>query len=118
MRKRRKITEAERQKAFDMFATGFSNQAVAEELGLSPAAIYRLRARWLSDRDPSQAEPEPNAADDPNEPWNIKLEVMPADLDRILLAATEQERANAVTFILQGRLNAILDPPATEEAES
>jgi hypothetical protein len=124
------IPDGTKIKAIALFREKRSTHHIAEALGISWPTVDKLRKEWLSqppaeerlnkppaseDSAPDPQAPEPDA--NPEDPWDISLKVLPADLNRILLAASESERATAVAVILQARLDAILNPPANETEE-
>jgi hypothetical protein len=100
-----KITEAQRSGAFALFAAGASTNEVAKKLFNK----YWNPAKKLRDEYDAQKEPaneiEPIDADEPDS-WNLTLEVPAEKMDEIMQRFSAQEKANAITTVLQARLSA------------
>lgn len=101
------LTGEAKQRAFALFDQNNKVSYVAKALQVSWGTAQTLRRKWEA----QHLEPAETPVVDDGEQWTLSLTVAPADLDRILQAATEQEKANAVAFLLQARLNFILQPP-------
>jgi hypothetical protein len=101
------FTEQERVKGFALFDEDAStNQVAAQVFNRNYGKAKKLREEY--DALPvEEGEPEPEVDDgDAPDTWNLTLEVPVARMDESLQRFSPQEKADAISTVLQSRLNA------------
>jgi hypothetical protein len=107
-------SETQKSRAFELFIEGRTVNAAAALLNIPWSRSKKFWNEW--EKRHTEEKPDPEPGDGTSEAWEITLRVAPEDLDRILNAATEAEKSSAVQYLLQARLNAILEPGAEGDA--
>lgn len=104
------------ERARPLFAEGKSINAIAKELGVTwntAALLYHeIKAESVAAPAP-ESETEPEAAADD---WDLTIRVPASRADDIFAAFTVAEKMDAISSVLQGRMNAVLEPAESEEA--
>lgn len=94
----REFTEEQKTEAADLFAGGASINLVAKTLGISWYEAKQLQPA---------SETEPEAAEDAE--WDLTIRIPKVRVPDIFAAFTAQEQADAVAYVLQQRMDLILE---------
>lgn len=99
------------EKARPLFAEGKSTNAVAKELGITWNAAGLLREE-ISIGYESKIDDASDVADDDD--WDVTIRVPAGRANDIFATFTVAEKMDAISSVLQGRMNAALEPAESE----
>jgi hypothetical protein len=98
------FTEQERVKGFALFDEDAStNQVAAQVFNRNYGKAKKLREEYDAQASSSEIEPDDGEVPDA---WDVTLQVPVERMDQIMARFSPQEKADAISTVLQARLNA------------